>query len=41
MIESPLTIKTAFMLGPVPVTVPVVVTWGLMAVLALASFMVT
>jgi F-type H+-transporting ATPase subunit a len=41
MIESPLSIKTAFTLGPVPVTVPVVVTWTLMAALALASFMVT
>jgi F-type H+-transporting ATPase subunit a len=41
MIESPLSIKTAFTLGPVPVTVPVVVTWALMAALALASFMVT
>lgn len=41
MIESPLSIKTAFTVGPVPVTEPVVVTWGLMAALALASFMVT
>jgi F-type H+-transporting ATPase subunit a len=41
MIESPLSIKTAFTLGPVPITVPVVVTWGLMAALALTSFMVT
>jgi F-type H+-transporting ATPase subunit a len=41
MIESPLDLKTAFMLGPVRVTVPVVVTWGLMAALTLASFLVT
>jgi F-type H+-transporting ATPase subunit a len=41
MIESPLSIKTAFMLGPVPVTVPVVVTWGLMAALTVTSFIVT
>jgi F-type H+-transporting ATPase subunit a len=41
MIESPLSLKTAFALGPVPVTVPVVVTWGLMAALVLASFLTT
>jgi F-type H+-transporting ATPase subunit a len=41
MIESPLSIKTAFTLGPVPITVPVVVTWALMVALAFASFMVT
>jgi F-type H+-transporting ATPase subunit a len=41
MIESPLTLKTAFTLGPVPVTVPVVVTWGLMGALTLASVIVT
>jgi F-type H+-transporting ATPase subunit a len=41
MIESPLSLKTAFALGPVPITVPVVVTWGLMGALALASFIVT
>ena len=32
MIESPLVMKTLFTVGPVPVTEPVVVTWGLMAV---------
>ncbi len=41
MIESPLSIKTAFTLGPVPVTVPVIVTWALMAALTLSSFIVT
>jgi F-type H+-transporting ATPase subunit a len=41
MIESPLDLKTAFTLGPVRVTVPVVVTWGLMVGLTLASVLVT
>jgi F-type H+-transporting ATPase subunit a len=41
MIESPLSIKTAFTLGPVPVTVPVVVTWGVMAALTVVSIIVT
>jgi F-type H+-transporting ATPase subunit a len=41
MIESPLTIKTVVTLGPVPITVPVVVTWALMAALALGSWIVT
>jgi F-type H+-transporting ATPase subunit a len=41
VIESPLSIKTVFTLGPVPITAPVVVTWGLMAALALASFTAT
>jgi F-type H+-transporting ATPase subunit a len=41
MIEAPLSIKTAFMLGSVPVTVPVVVTWGLMTALTVTSFIVT
>ena len=41
MIESPLTIKTVVMFGPVPITVPVVVTWGLMAALALGSWIAT
>lgn len=41
MIESPLTIKTVVTLGPVPITVPVVVTWGLMAAFALGSWIVT
>lgn len=41
MIASPLSIKTVFSLGPVPVTEPVVVTWGLMGALALGSFLIT
>ena len=41
MIESPLATKTLFTLGPVPITEPIVVTWGLMAALAFASFLVT
>jgi F-type H+-transporting ATPase subunit a len=41
MIESPLTTKTVVTFGPVPITVPVVVTWGLMAVLAIGSFLAT
>jgi F-type H+-transporting ATPase subunit a len=34
---SPLTLKVVFMLGPIPVTEPVVVTWGLIALLTLAG----
>ena len=34
MIGSPLATKTLFTVGPVPITEPVVVTWGLMAALA-------
>jgi F-type H+-transporting ATPase subunit a len=41
MIESPLSVKTVFTLGPVPITAPVVVTWGLMAALTLGSFLLT
>jgi F-type H+-transporting ATPase subunit a len=41
MIESPLATKTVFTLGPVPITEPVVVTWGLMGALVLGSFLVT
>jgi F-type H+-transporting ATPase subunit a len=41
VIESPLSIKTVFTFGPVPITAPVVVTWGLMAALVLASFTAT
>ncbi len=41
MIESPLVTKTLFTLGPVPITEPVVVTWGLMAALTLGGFFVT
>jgi F-type H+-transporting ATPase subunit a len=41
VIESPLSLKTVFTLGPVAITAPVVVTWGLMAALALAGFAAT
>lgn len=41
MIESPLATKTLLTLGPVPITEPVVVTWGLMAGLALAGWLAT
>jgi F-type H+-transporting ATPase subunit a len=41
MIESPLTSKTVVTLGPVPITATVVITWGLMAALALGSFIAT
>jgi F-type H+-transporting ATPase subunit a len=41
MIESPLSLKTVVTLGPVPVTLPVVVTWGLMAALAVGSWIAT
>ncbi|HTO85347.1 MAG TPA: F0F1 ATP synthase subunit A [Methylomirabilota bacterium] len=34
---SPLTLKVVFMLGPIPVTEPVVVTWGLIGLLTLAG----
>lgn len=38
--DSPLTTKVVFVLGPVPVTEPVVVTWGLMTALALAGLFI-
>ena len=41
MIESPLALKTIITLGPVPITTPVAVTWGLMGALAIASFIAT
>ncbi len=41
MIASPLETTTWFTLGPVPITEPVVVTWGLMAALTLASWVAT
>jgi len=41
VIGSPLATKTLFTVGPVPITEPVVVTWGLMAALALAGFLAT
>lgn len=41
VIESPLAAKTLFSVGPVPITEPVVVTWGLMAALALGGWIAT
>jgi F-type H+-transporting ATPase subunit a len=41
MMQSPLAIKTLFTIGPVPVTEPVVVTWGLMGALALAGWLLS
>lgn len=41
MIKSPLTTTTLFTIGPVPISEPVVVTWGLMAALALGSWFAT
>ncbi len=40
-IGSPLAAKVVFTVGPVAVTQPVVVTWGLMAALGLAGFFAT
>ncbi|GAB4391114.1 MAG: F0F1 ATP synthase subunit A [Albidovulum sp.] len=39
--ENPLLTSVAFAIGPVGVTWPVVTTWGIMAALALASFLAT
>jgi F-type H+-transporting ATPase subunit a len=39
--RSPLALETLFTIGPVPITEPVVVTWGLMAFLALGGFIAT
>ena len=41
MIDLPLTAKVVFRLGPVPITAPVVTTWGLMAALALGGWLAT
>jgi len=41
LIESPLTMKTLFTVGPIPVTETVVVTWGLMAALTLGGLLAT
>lgn len=41
MSDSPLTVAVVFTIGPVPVTLPVVTTWGLMAVMAVASALLT
>ena len=41
MIASPLAARTLFTIGPVPITDIVVVTWGLMALLAFGGWLVT
>jgi F-type H+-transporting ATPase subunit a len=41
MIDSPLTLSVMFTLGPVPITTPVVTTWGIMAALTGASWLLT
>ena len=41
MIETPLTTHVVFQLGPVPITVTVLTTWGLIAVLAFAAWLST
>lgn len=41
MTDSPLTAPVVFTLGPVPVTLPVVTSWGLMAVMVAASALAT
>ncbi|MGO9998687.1 MAG: F0F1 ATP synthase subunit A [Acetobacteraceae bacterium] len=41
MIESPLSMPVVFHLGPVPITQPVLVTWGIMALLAGGSWLLT
>lgn len=41
MIESPLTTPIVFRIGSVPVSQPVVTTWGIMAVLAAGSYLLT
>jgi F-type H+-transporting ATPase subunit a len=41
MTRSPLALETIFTIGPVPITEPVVVTWGLMAALVLGGLVAT
>jgi F-type H+-transporting ATPase subunit a len=41
MNDTPLSVTTAFQLGPIPVSEPVVITWGIMALLAVLSFALT
>ena len=41
MNDTPLTSQIAFMLGPIPVTTPVVITWAIMTVLTLTGFALT
>jgi F-type H+-transporting ATPase subunit a len=39
--ESPLSMPVVFSLGPVPITMPVITTWGIMACLAGGSWLLT
>jgi F-type H+-transporting ATPase subunit a len=41
MTDSPLTLAAMFHLGPVTITAPVLVTWGIMAVLTIGSWLLT
>jgi F-type H+-transporting ATPase subunit a len=41
MIDSPLNLAVMFKVGPVPVTTPVVATWGIMTLLAVGSWLIT
>lgn len=41
MIDSPLAIKPLFQIGPAIITEPVVVTWAIMAVLGIGSYLLT
>jgi len=41
MVDTPLIARVAFMIGPIPVTVPVVVTWGIILALTLGAVLVT
>ena len=41
MTLSPLSVRTLFSIGPVPISEPVAVTWGIMAFLALGSILTT
>jgi F-type H+-transporting ATPase subunit a len=41
LITSPLTAQVLFHVGPVPITMPVAITWGLMAALTLTSVLAT
>jgi F-type H+-transporting ATPase subunit a len=41
MTDSPLTMVAMFHVGPVPITAPVLVTWGIMAALTIGSWLLT
>ncbi len=41
MNDTPFTLTTLFMVGPVPITTTVVVTWAIMATLTLASYLIS